>query len=93
MAQMAQSRELAKSAFAIQRASEVLDHGMPAIAAPAQKLACLDQCMFLVMTAIPTETWTDRSSSYFSTFHCRIKGINMLLSPRAARISLSGCHV
>lgn len=43
MAQIAQSRQLTKSAFAIQRASEVLDHGIPANAAPAQKLAYHDQ--------------------------------------------------
>ena len=39
IAQIAQRRQLANSAFAIQRASEVLDHGIPANAAPAQKLA------------------------------------------------------
>ena len=39
MAQIAQRRELTKSAFAIHRASDAFDQGIPAIAAPAQKLA------------------------------------------------------
>lgn len=39
IAQIAQSRQLTKSAFATQRASVVFDHGIPASAAPAQKLA------------------------------------------------------
>jgi hypothetical protein len=43
MAQMAQSSELTKSALAIHRASEALDQGMPAVAAPAQKLALNNQ--------------------------------------------------
>lgn len=40
-----------------------------------------------------TDTCTDRNSSYFSTFHCRIKGTKMLRSPCAARIALKGFQV
>jgi hypothetical protein len=42
MAHMAQSKQLTKSALATQKASDVLDQGMPANAAPAQKLAFED---------------------------------------------------
>ena len=40
-----------------------------------------------------TDTCTDLNSSVFSIFHCLIKGIRMLRSPCAARISCSGRHV
>jgi hypothetical protein len=39
------------------------------------------------------DTWTEPSSPYFSSFHCRTIEINRFLCPRAARISLSGFHV
>jgi hypothetical protein len=39
------------------------------------------------------DTWTEPSSPYFSSFHCRTIVINRFLCPRAARISLSGFHV
>ena len=46
MAQIAQSRQLTKSALATQKASEVFDQGIPARAAPAQKLAFSSQSLF-----------------------------------------------
>jgi hypothetical protein len=93
MAQIAQSRQLTKSALATQKASEVFDQGIPAKAAPAQKLALRSQFLSSWEVRRLTDTCTDLNSSYFSTFHCRMSGIRTLLSPRAARISFRGFHV